>query len=231
MAVTHLWILYESGLCILEDVYITDVTQSINETLMGGFIAALFSFSKSFSEKGIDSMSMGTIEMHYAVGNGIITCIAMDKSTSSDLAKDCVKRIHESFLGNYSNIVKDQNIVDINVFLSFKSICREILSKENLLSAKIVQETETSNLPKDSEKVRTLIRKILDGENPKQIAEELRSIFTILGDKKERKEFNKILIDFDKFITKLEIEKQTSKQLLALTNEIRSFATINEWLG
>ena len=65
----------------------------------------------------------------------------------------------------------------------------------------------------------------------KKIAQDLRSMFSILGSTKDGKEFRKVLVDFDKFVKKLQIDENTTKKVLSLISEIRSFATIDEWLG
>jgi hypothetical protein len=232
LSVKHLWIIYQSGLCILEEAYITDDRTKMDETLMGGFIAALFSFSESMTSSGIDSISMGNIMMHYASGGGIITCLAIEKKIKANIAKDIVKRIHNEFLERFSKVIEAEGVVDTSVFIPFKDYSKELLLSMKLLPKDFFQEKiESEKISEESIKVRMLIQTLMQGENPKKIAQDLRSTFSILGSSKDGIEFRKVLVDFDKFIKKLQIDKATTKKVLSLISEIRSFATINEWLG
>ena len=231
LSVKHLWVILESGLCIMEDAYIIDDKKKMDETLMGGFIAALFSFSKSVSS-GIDTISMGEIIMHYASGNGIITCLAVEKKVKSEAAQETVKKIHIEFLEKYKSIIEQNGSLDTSIFNPFKEFCKEILLEVKLLPKGFKKdEKESEKLSEESSKVKRLIQTVIEGEDPKRIAQDLRSMFSILGSTKDGKEFRKVLVEFDKFIDKLQIEKTVSKPLLSLISEIRSFATINEWLG
>ena len=232
LSVKHIWVIYESGLCILEDAYVTNDKNHMDETLMGGFIAALFSFSETMTSSGIDSISMGDMIMHYASGEGIILCIAVEKKIKRDLAQETVKRIHNEFLVRFSEILKSQGTVDTLIFEPFKVFCSEYLLSRKLLPKSYIKEkSDSESLLEKSSKVTMLIQTLLTGENPKKIAEDLKSMFSILGSSKDGKEFRKVLVDFDKFINKLKIEQTTKKMILSLISEIRSFATIDEWLG
>ncbi|MHA1984520.1 MAG: hypothetical protein ACW967_09215 [Candidatus Hodarchaeales archaeon] len=232
MSVKHLWIIYQSGLCILEEAFITDDKTKMDETLMGGFIAALFSFSESMTSTGIDSISMGEIMMHYASGGGIITCLALEKKVKSEVARDTVKRIHSEFIEKFSKVIETKGVVDTTIFLPFKDYSKELLVSLKLLPKDFFQEKiESEKISEESIKVRMLIQTLMQGEDPKKIAEDLRSMFSILGSSKDGIEFRKVLVNFDKFIKKLKIDETTTKKVLSLISEIRSFATINEWLG
>ncbi|OLS26093.1 MAG: hypothetical protein HeimC3_10660 [Candidatus Heimdallarchaeota archaeon LC_3] len=215
----------------MEDAYITDDKKKMDETLMGGFIAALFSFSKSVSS-GIDTISMGEIIMHYASGNGIITCLAVNKKVKGELAQETVKKIHIEFLEKFSSAIAQSGSIDTTIFNSFKDFCKDLLLDMKLLPKGFEKDNkEAEKISEESSKVRRLIQTVIEGEDPKRIAKDLRSMFSILGSSKDGKEFRKVLVEFDKFIDKLQIEKTISKQLMSLISEIRSFATINEWLG
>lgn len=232
MSVRHLWIINKSGLCILEEAFLTDNKKKMDETLMGGFIAALFSFSESMTSTGIDSLSMGEIIMHYASGEDFITCLAVDKKVKPDVAKETVKRIHSEFLNQFSGILETHGAVDTTLFLPFKDYSTELLLSLKLLPKNFIQkQSESEKISEESAKVSMLIQTLMQGEDPKKIAQDLRSMFTILGSTKDGKEFRKVLVDFDKFVNKLQIDEDTTKKVMSLISEIRSFATIDEWLG
>ena len=231
LSVKHLWIMLESGICLLEESFDVESKKKIDESLMGGLIAALFSFSKSISS-GLDQLSMGSLSMYYASGNGVITCLALDKNVKAKIAQDITRKIHHEFLNSYQSVIDKNDPIESEIFDTFRKYVREQFESVNLLPKNYsYDKSRSQTLSQESNKVQKLVKNLISGEDPKKIAEELKATFVILRSGKEGKELRKILVDFDKFIEKLDIDSEHSKRLISLINEIRSYATIDEWLG
>ena len=205
--------------------------EKMDETLIGGFIAAIFSFSQTLSS-GIDSISLGEMIMHYATSSGLITCLGVEKKTKDQVAREVVKKIHDNFLEKYQSSLSNGHVLDGDFFLPFRSIYLDILQDFKLLPKEISKtRPDDNNFDTNSNKITTLIQGIAKNEDPKKIVDELKSIFVLLGKGKEGKELRRTLVDFDKFIKKMSISEQNQKNLFCLVGELRSFAAIDEWLG
>ena len=205
----------------------------MDETLIGGFIAAIFSFSQTFSS-GIDSISLGEMIMLYVTSSGLNTCLRVEKKTKEQVARDVVKKIHENFLDNYQSSLGDGQVLDVDYFLPFKSTYFNILQDYKLLPKETLNtllKNKNISFNTDSSKITTLIQSIANNEDPKKIVEVLKKIFVTLGKGEEGRELRRTLVDFEKFIRKMSISEQNQRNLLSLVGELRSFATIDEWLA
>ena len=125
-------------------------------------------------------------------------------------------------------------MLDVDYFLPFKSTYFNILQDYKLLPKETLNtllKNKNISFNTDSSKITTLIQSIANNEDPKKIVEELKKIFVTLGKGEEGRELRRTLVDFDKFIRKMSISEQNQRNLLSLVGELRSFATIDEWLA
>ena len=228
MSARAIYIIQDSGVCFLQQQFSNESKRDSDEALIGGLIAAIFSFSKSFST-GIESLSLGDMILYYAVGENIIVCLGVEKKVKAVVAQAAARKIHEEFVREFSGKIAKGGPRESNEFLSFPTKLRGILLDLKLISKwePVVPSTD----PEESSKVASIVRGILNGDDPSQVAKKLKEMFETVSDQKFGKELRRVLIDLDRFIVKLALDEKIKRQILALTGEIRSYAAIDEWLG
>jgi hypothetical protein len=98
--IRNIWIIQENGLCLVQDNFTQDLSENIDETIVGGFTAAIFNITSTIVsgvEEGIDSISIGGRALHYHSDDGIIVCLEVDKKDKEKSVKEAVKKIHKQF--------------------------------------------------------------------------------------------------------------------------------------
>ena len=79
-------------------------------------------------------------------------------------------------------------------------------------------------------KITKLVRELLTGGDIESVSKEIKGMFATLKGKQGR-EFRKLLMDFDKFVRNTPLSKPEQNRLISLLSNLRTFATIDEFLG
>jgi hypothetical protein len=144
--VRNIWIIQEDGLCFVQDNFTQDITENIDETIVGGFTAAIFNITStviSGVEEGIDSISIGERALYYHSDDGIIVCLEVDKKDKEKSVKEAVKTIHKKFCENYADSLGMGNLIDTSLFTTFKDDYLEILKSCKILPKHMQKQDKT----------------------------------------------------------------------------------------
>lgn len=232
VAVQHLWIIQEGGLCLVQESFVIDSSKKLlDESLVGGFIAAIFSFSQSFSGSNIEAMALGSMSMYYATSNNLITCLGVDKKTKEKSVMEALTEIHQHFIDDYAEFLGSGSLPDTSKFENFKAKYYEALGKHKLFPKGYKTDVPVSIGPAPAEsKITQLVRELLIGGDVESVSKEIKGMFATLKGK-QGKEFRKLLMDFDKFVRKTPLSKPEQDRLISLLRDLRSFAAIDEFLS
>lgn len=123
-------------MCLVQENFTQEIGEGIDETIVGGFTAAIFNITSTIVtgiEEGIDSISIGGRALHYYSDEGIIVCLEVDKKDKEKLVKEAVEKIHKKFCENYRKSLGMGSLIDTSLFSTFKEEYVEILSSCKIL--------------------------------------------------------------------------------------------------
>ena len=119
-----LWIVTSTGICLF---YHSIEKLGVDQTLIGGFISAILSFTESVFTDKLSSfdMSLGRLSCRYA--DKVIYCLLTKKDVKESKIVDFLQQVEQKFTEKYLKEVDFNGITDIAQFEGFQSDLLEIL--------------------------------------------------------------------------------------------------------
>lgn len=145
--IRNLWVIQKDGLCLIQDNF-TQNPNGIDESIVGGFTAAIFNITSTL-DTGIDSITIGGRVLNYFSENEIIVCVEVDKKDKVKSVKEAIEIIHKAFCGKYNDTLGIGNLLDTTLFAPFKKDYLEILNKCKLLPKHLTPEKKRSSSFRD----------------------------------------------------------------------------------
>jgi hypothetical protein len=146
--IRNIWIIQENGLCLVQDNFTQDIGENIDETIVGGFTAAIFNITSTIVsgvEEGIDSISIGGRALHYHSDDGIIVCLEVDKKDKEKSVKEAVRKIHKQFCEKYADSLGMGNLIDTGLFIAFKDEYLDVLKSCKILPKHMIKQDKKSS--------------------------------------------------------------------------------------
>ncbi|MHA2365518.1 MAG: hypothetical protein ACXAC7_16295 [Candidatus Hodarchaeales archaeon] len=104
-ALKGLWILDTSGLCLLHRNY--EAGMQVDETIFGGFLTAILSFTQDMVNDKIESITMSAMEIYYQSFGSFAVAVSVDKSKKvKKLLPNLITKIGNEFKDNFENALQ-----------------------------------------------------------------------------------------------------------------------------
>ena len=119
-----LWIVSSTGICLFHH---SIEKLGVDQTLIGGFISAILSFTETVFTDKLSSfdMALGRLSCRYA--DKIIYCLLTKKDVKESKILDFLQQVEQIFTQKYLTGVNLNSIIDIAQFEGFQSDLLEIL--------------------------------------------------------------------------------------------------------
>ena len=127
--INAIWILNEDGICLAQRNY---THKKIDPELFSGLISAIQLFSKSVTERVIESFQMKDQKVLYDVSDVLVLAINFDVEDNETEIRRKMKEVKTKFIGKYKSEIKNMSIDVINtdIFEEFQKDFDLILYNE-----------------------------------------------------------------------------------------------------
>ena len=135
ISVKRIWIIKQSGVCLMQHNFDPNFSSFIDENIIGGITASLINSysSMNIGDGDIESISFGKSRLNYFYDDNLIVCMETTHDIKEQAAKDVAKSIHKSFLFRFFSLLKSNRVIDTTIFASFKDKLLEILKYHRLV--------------------------------------------------------------------------------------------------
>ncbi|OLS24543.1 MAG: hypothetical protein HeimC3_19730 [Candidatus Heimdallarchaeota archaeon LC_3] len=207
--VLNLWILNNSGLCLLHRNF--SGGETIDETLFGGFLTAIVHMTKDMhigQEKNvsIEKISMGSTDIHYRSIDGVQAALVLSVNRKKDKE---VEKIINTLVKEFSSRFKGK--IDIHMpvrtsdFSSFENVIDSVLKSEGKSIEVTEQETDFQSVLNDIKN--GIIKDTSDG------IDRLFDLYDKLESVKAKEMISKSMKDVEKLVKSSEILSKEQKSL------------------
>ncbi len=119
-----LWIVSPAGICLFHH---SIEELGVDQTLIGGFISAILSFTETVFTDKLSSFEMFLGRLSCRYSDRTIYCLLTQKNAKEPRILDFLRKVEQIFTQKYLNQVNLNNITDIAQFEGFRSDLLEIL--------------------------------------------------------------------------------------------------------
>ena len=133
--VKKIWIIDQSGVCLLQHNFENDSSSIIDDNIIGGITTSLLNFSSitGFDEGNIDTITMGDSRLNYFYDENVIVCLKTNNEVKKQLIQKVLKNIHKSFRFKFISFLKSNKVINTKIFSSFDDKIFEVLKYHRLL--------------------------------------------------------------------------------------------------
>jgi hypothetical protein len=119
-----LWIVSPAGICLFHH---SIEELGVDQTLIGGFISAILSFTETVFTDKLSSFEMFLGRLSCRYSDRAIYCLLTQKNAKESKILDFLRKVEQIFTQKYLNQVNLNNITDIAQFEGFRSDLLEIM--------------------------------------------------------------------------------------------------------
>ncbi|OLS25498.1 MAG: hypothetical protein HeimC3_14870 [Candidatus Heimdallarchaeota archaeon LC_3] len=118
ISVKKIWIIDQSGVCLLQHNFENDSSSIIDDNIIGGITTSLLNFSSitGFDEGNIDTITMGDSRLNYFYDDNVIVCLKTNNEVKKQLIQKVLKNIHKSFRFKFISFLKSNKAIDTEIF-------------------------------------------------------------------------------------------------------------------
>ena len=114
-----LWILNNSGLCLLHRIFDSNKNY-MDESMVGGFLVAIISFTQNSFNDSIEKISLGKFDIYFQSFERFIIVVSSKKGKEVRNLQDLISRLGNEFQKKYYEILIDTEIMmSTEMFESF----------------------------------------------------------------------------------------------------------------
>lgn len=105
-----LWILNNSGLCLLHRVFDTNKNY-MDETMVSGFLNAIINFTQNSFNDSIEKISLGKFDIYFQIFERFIIAISARKGKKFKGLQDLISKVGNDFQKEYNEMLIDTTMM------------------------------------------------------------------------------------------------------------------------